>query len=92
MADQGPEDFIETMSRTTYLSLEVEGGRVFVHNADLENIEQSTIELKCSWSSSPEPSSTPPSESERIATGRSSGMKTECKSRTRKQNTRLVEP
>ena len=50
MADEEPESFIEQMTRETSLPLRAVGGRVFVQNADAENIDRGTIELKCWWS------------------------------------------
>ena len=50
MADKEPESFISKMAREVRLSLDVEGGRVFIHHADPDNIDPCTIELKCVWS------------------------------------------
>jgi hypothetical protein len=52
MADQEDEGFIQRRTRTLRLALDVKGGRVFTHNADVENIDRCTIELKCTWSPS----------------------------------------
>lgn len=43
------ETALEALSRDVSLRLSVFGGRVFAHNASLDNLNRSTIELKCWW-------------------------------------------
>lgn len=51
MAEGEPESGLARLSREVSLSLAPHGGRVFLHHATPEDVNHSTIELKCWWSS-----------------------------------------
>lgn len=50
MADEESGTFIDELSRHVSLTLRAVGGRVFVRNADSNDLDRSTIELNCTWS------------------------------------------